>query len=69
MTFEKLKINIANMKLGRMFTEGEREYSKQGVISTENGGVSQLGQGYFILKTNNNQTVQGEGVIWSINFE
>jgi hypothetical protein len=44
-------------------TEGEREFSSYGVLSTE--GNSQSGLGYANGKNINNQKVQYEGVCWS----
>jgi HJR/Mrr/RecB family endonuclease len=50
-------------------TEGEKGIEPCEVLSTKNGGVSLFGLGYIILKTNNNQKVQGEEVRWRIFFQ
>jgi hypothetical protein len=66
--FDDSEVSIAVENLMILITEGERRVLTYGIISTENKGVSGYGLGYIILKTNNNQKVQVEGVCWRSNF-
>jgi hypothetical protein len=43
-----------------LVTENERKIEPCAVLPTENEGVSHLGLDYVIMKTYNNQKVQGE---------
>jgi hypothetical protein len=51
-----------------LVTEGERIVFCYGILSTDDEGVSDPGLGYDILRENNNQKVQEEGIRWSNNF-
>jgi hypothetical protein len=55
------EIDIAVGNLVLLLTEGERRVLSYEILSTESGGKSHYGLGYFILLINNNQTVQGDG--------
>jgi hypothetical protein len=61
-----LKIHMLGEDLVEMITEGEKVVVSHEVRTTEDKGVPIFGLGYFIMKTNNGQKVQGEGVCWSI---
>jgi hypothetical protein len=63
-----LEVNSTTKNLMILAFEGVRKVLSCEVLSTESEGVSQLGLGYVILKTNNNQKVQGEGICWRIIF-
>jgi hypothetical protein len=65
---DNLNVNMSGENLVEMFTEGGRRVLSHEFLSTEDEGVSHLGLGYNIKKTNNNQKVQGEGICWSILF-
>jgi hypothetical protein len=57
-----LKVSFMFRDLKFIVTEGERGVLYYGILSTEEGGVSYLGLGYVILKTNNNHMVQEGGI-------
>jgi hypothetical protein len=60
---------LSEERIGAMFAERERKSFEYNVITAEDEGVSQYGQGYSILiKRNDNQNVQREGICPRINF-
>jgi hypothetical protein len=65
LTLNDLEFSILERNFGAMFTEGDREDFNYSVYTTENEGVSQHGQGYDILKENNNHNVHEEGICWN----
>jgi hypothetical protein len=60
--FDNFEAKQMGMNLVIMGTEGRKGVLSREFVSTEDKGVSHLRLGYFIMKTNNNQKAQREGI-------